>query len=227
MKHFNASPIEPCQYDFPVADFESAVTLAQTFTDVVLGTLQDVQSNAAQNSGSDAAGVIAAVSSVIGQEGQQDGFYRSVQGKRPSAQPFLTTGARDFAFTALQSFVVPGSCPNIGDIKLQTFQPLNLITKEVCNGPIEFTATNTAQTTVDAGSQKLVYINGANVPNVVPFTVEKTQGPTVTIKADFPHDEFVMDGLTLAAIVKGSGPFAGADDVAQATLFGPGLIEVN
>jgi hypothetical protein len=35
--------IQPCQYTFPVTNFEDAIALASKFTDVVLGTLQDVQ----------------------------------------------------------------------------------------------------------------------------------------------------------------------------------------
>lgn len=31
--------ISPCRYQFPVSDFESAIALANTFTDIVLGVL--------------------------------------------------------------------------------------------------------------------------------------------------------------------------------------------
>jgi len=37
--------IQPCQYVFPVDNFDDAIRLASTFTDVVLGTLQDAQIN--------------------------------------------------------------------------------------------------------------------------------------------------------------------------------------
>lgn len=37
-------PIQPCKYNFPVTTYKDAIALASTFTDVVLGTLQDVQS---------------------------------------------------------------------------------------------------------------------------------------------------------------------------------------
>ncbi len=36
-------PVEPCRYNFPVDNLKDALALASTFTDVVLGTLQDVQ----------------------------------------------------------------------------------------------------------------------------------------------------------------------------------------
>lgn len=35
-------PVQPCQYNFPVNNLDDAIALASTFTDVVLGTLQDV-----------------------------------------------------------------------------------------------------------------------------------------------------------------------------------------
>jgi hypothetical protein len=42
LSHFNEGPITPCKYNFPVSSLAEAIGLASTFTDVVLGTLQDV-----------------------------------------------------------------------------------------------------------------------------------------------------------------------------------------
>jgi hypothetical protein len=42
LAHFNAGPIQPCTYNAPVDNFQDAIALASTFTDVVLGTLGDV-----------------------------------------------------------------------------------------------------------------------------------------------------------------------------------------
>lgn len=114
---FTGQMIQPCQYNFPVSNFNQSISLASTFTDVVLGTLPDIQTlfaNANDN------GLIRGVGSVIGQEGEQNGFYRDILGKNPSALPFLTASARDFAFSAIvQNFVVPGSCPSSLDILQQ------------------------------------------------------------------------------------------------------------
>lgn len=111
LQHFGQQPILPCKYVFPTANFQDAIALAATFTDLVLGTLQDVIelfANANDNA------LTRGVASVIGQEGEQEAFFRLVRDKKliPSSQPFLTTSSRDFAFSALQGFVVPGSCPN-------------------------------------------------------------------------------------------------------------------
>jgi len=37
--------LDPCEYKFPTANFDDAIRFASTFTDVVLGTLQDAQNN--------------------------------------------------------------------------------------------------------------------------------------------------------------------------------------
>jgi hypothetical protein len=50
---------------------------------------------------------------------------------------------------------------------------------------------------------------------------------TVTFSAYFPFVENNMFGLTIAAVVQGSGPFNGVADVTNTTLFGPALIEVG
>lgn len=226
--HFSQAAIQPCKYAFGVSDFQSAIALASTFTDVVLGTLQDVQGHLATN-GDD--GLIRAIGSVIGQEGEQNGYYRNVNGKIPSALPFLTTSTREFAFSALnQNFVVPGSCPNANTIPLPIFGALNVLTSPILpqsqNLQFSFTITD-GKTAPPASGASLVYINQQNTPVVVPLQHVQKNGNVVTFNAEFPYYQYEMNGLTIAAVVTGSGPFASADAVAQATIFGPGLIEIN
>lgn len=74
---------------------------------------------------------------------------------------------------------------------------------------------------------RVVYLNGQSVPVVKPLMDVQTKGDSVTFSAEFPYDEFVMDGLTIAAVTSGADSFDGPDAVAQKTLFGPGLIELN
>jgi len=254
LKSQGQQPILPCKYKFPTTNFNDAIALAATFTDVVLGTLQDVIEIFADNNDNAATRGIA---SVIGQEGEQEGFYRILQNKNliPSSQPFLTTSTRDFAFSALQAFVVPGSCPNEDLIKLKIFGVLTLDTKVVQPTdqnlmfsfdiaslaqsnilPTGFGSANSAQwfkgssldlTKVDYTTLSVVYINQQNVPVVEPLLQPKISGTVVSFNAVFPFQEKLLNGLTLAAITVGSGPFANAQAVANATLFGPALIEVN
>jgi hypothetical protein len=243
LAHFGLAPIQPCEYNFPVSDFLSAIGLASTFTDVVLGTLQDVTSLLATDGDN---GLIRGVVSVVGQEGEQNGFYRELLGKIPSALPFLTTSTREFAFSALnQNFIVPGSCPNIGEIALPIFQTLTVDTQNIqpVSQTLEFSisiAHANANSTHGGwkrdgpernasyySSLSVVYINQQNLPVVEPITNVAIEENTVTFDAEFPFDQFLMNGLTIAAVTKTAGPFASADAVAKDTIFGPGLIEIN
>lgn len=230
--HFSQKPILPCQYNFPVSNFEDAIALAATFTDVVLGTLQDVVSLFGKDGDS---GLIQGVASVIGQEGEQNGYYRSLQGKIPSALPFLTASTREFAFSAInQDFVVPESCPNANAIGLPIFSPLAVLTSGVdaaASLKIAFSVTANATefpVTDGATTYSVVYINQQNTPIVEAIKTIQVSGDVVTFEAAFPYAPGTFgNGLTIAAITKDAGPFASADAVAASTVFGPGLIEIN
>ena len=235
--HFTNTTILPCQYNFPVSNFEDAIALASTFTDLVLGTLQDVQ-NVFGSDGD--IGLIRGIGSVIGQEGEQNGFYRQLLGKTPSALPFLTTSTREFAFSALQGFVVPGSCPNNTNIALQIFEPLTVLTAPIANCTqnltFSFVAPETQPSTwgADYSGLSMVYINQQNLPVVEKIVGAEKDASTgvVTFQVLFPFNETTFgatfgNGLTIAAVTNSSGPFASANAVANATVFGPGLIEIK
>jgi hypothetical protein len=230
-----AGPVLPCQYNFPVNNLEDAIALASTFTDVVLGTLGDVATLLGVDGD---AGLIRGIASVIGQEGEQNGFYRIFQNKIPSALPFLTSSTRDFAFSALnQNFIVPGSCPNFNTINLKVFGTLTVDTTDIKpqNQDIDFSfdipKTGLApEWKPDCSGLELVFINQQNAPLVA--KVKKVDvdlhGGKVKITADFPFDPATFgNGLTLAAVVLASGDLTTVTGVAKATVFGPGLIEVN
>ncbi|KAK5132255.1 hypothetical protein LTR08_009243 [Meristemomyces frigidus] len=235
---FTGQTVTPCEYVFPVDTFVDAIGLASTFTDVVLGTLPDIQTIFADNADN---GLIRGVGGVIGQEGEQNGFYRELLGKIPSALPFLTGSAVDFAFNAInQGFVVPGSCdatlallltPASGT-PLKEFGILNVLTTNITSdtdSEIDFsfeTKTSGGQSFAKQGLY-LTYINQQNVPFSVPLMKEQFQSDAVTFTASFPGQSQEMNGLTIAAITSTDGPFATPDDVANVTLFGPGMIEVN
>jgi len=230
-----AGPVLPCQYNFPVNNLDEAIALSSTFTDVVLGTLQDV----ATLLGTDGdAGLIRGIASVIGQEGEQNGFYRTFQNKIPSALPFLTASTRDFAFSAiLQSFIVPGSCPNLDTIHLTLFGTLTVDTQDIkpqvqdIDFSFDIPKTGLApEWKPDCSGLELVYINQQNAPQVAKVKkvdVDVHRGK-VTITAVFPFDQANFgNGLTLAAVVLASGDLTTVDGVAKATQFGPGIMEIN
>ncbi|KAK4610079.1 hypothetical protein CLAFUW4_13721 [Fulvia fulva] len=231
--------IEPCQYIFPASNFRDAIRLAATFTDVVLGTLPDIQTIFANDNDN---GLIRGVGSVIGQEGEQNGFYRQILGKNPSALPFLTASARDFAFSAInQNFVVPSSCPSLDILKQGGLKIFDVLT--VVEAPAEFEPKNqdlkfsfkTSQTNVAAPKTNslvaqqnfLTYVNQQNAPVSVAIEDQSIgDDGAIHFTAHFPGADNEMNGLTIAAITTGKD-FVDVDTVAKATLFGPALIEID
>ncbi|KAK3939732.1 hypothetical protein QBC46DRAFT_387123 [Diplogelasinospora grovesii] len=236
LEHFNAFAPMPCQYRFPTTNVYDAIALAETFTAVVLGTLQDAAQLLATNGD---AGPVRAVASVIGQEGEQEGFYRILLAKKPSEKPFLTTSTAPFAFSALQAFVVPGSCPfPLSKIDLPIFQPLAVLTGRdgADVGPSDQTLTFSANLTGvqpaktyvggNGNGLYITYLTGQNLPISEAITNVRWNGDTITFDAFFPFTANVMQGLSIAALTTGSN-FATADDIPAATLAAPGLIQVN
>ena len=62
----------------------------------------------------------------------------------------------------------------------------------------------------------------------MPISEPKYKGGVAYFTAEFPFEQGgFADGLTIAALVKGTGKFASNADVAAATEFGPGLIEIK
>lgn len=49
----------------------------------------------------------------------------------------------------------------------------------------------------------------------------------MTFSVDFPYGQLVMNGLTLANVVHGAGPFTLATAIANSTVYGLALIEIN
>lgn len=166
------------------------------------------------------------IAAIIGQEGEQEGWFRTLQGKIPSELPFLTTSDLSFDFTEVQNFVIPGSCPNIAEIPLRTYEPLRVMTPP---GP---KSQNVTFSFLDPGNHTehqlwMTYINQLNLPVVEPLHTLSRAGDNVTAEAFFPYEEHEMNGLTIAAVTKSDGPFGDASVVAKWTLAGPGLIIVN
>jgi hypothetical protein len=169
--------------------------------------------------------LIQGLTSIIGQEGEQEAFFRILQDKVPNELPFLTTGVRDFAFTAIQRFVIPGSCPDIDTIKLNTFASLDLVSSPAAETAIvHFTYDNSYMTNQTLSA---VYINQQNPPIVETVSICNTENNTVMAQALFPYSENEMNGLTILALTSAPGPFRDGEAVANATVFGPAFIIVN
>ncbi|KAL1890293.1 hypothetical protein Sste5346_008295 [Sporothrix stenoceras] len=235
ISHFGGTVPAPCTYKFPTTDLIGAIGLAETFTSLVLGTLQDASQGLSTNGDH---GPVRAVASVIGQEGEQNGFFRSLLNTKPSEKPFLTTSVAAFAFSALQDFVV--SCPFdiASTIPIPIFPTLAVTGGSDVSAQdqnLTFTAdlTNVAAAAPYYGNPAacnsglyVTYFTGQNAPASVGITNATWNGNIISFQAEFPFSEFVMDGLSIAALTT-SNNFASPDDVPAATLAAPGLIQVN
>ncbi|ORY60933.1 late sexual development protein [Pseudomassariella vexata] len=228
LKQFNASLIpQPCNYKFPTTSLDDALNLASTFTSVVLGTLQDAQQSFAKN-GDDA--VVRVVSSVVGQEGEQNGFLRFMLHRRPSSKPFLTTSIAPYAYSALQAFIV--SCPfKVEDIPIPIFPALNVLTNaEARDMTLSYSADLKSYIAGLPPSPMspmfITYIVGQQLPISVRIRNQRLDGTTLIFDADFPFTANVMQGLTIAALTN-SSDFKEVGVMAASTLAAPGLIQVN
>lgn len=227
----------PCKYQFPVTNIHDAIAVAGVFTSFVMGTLQDVSQGAATAGDT---GIVRGVASIIGQEGEQNGFYRTFIGAVPSEKPFLTTSVGAFAYSFLNNnVIVPGSCPyDVNAFGIPIFQQL-----KVKGGPIALAVKPEDQTfdfsadlsTVKGASKFsngdstglfVTYFSGQLLPISVPVKNFKWNGGKVTFQAAFPFEENIMFGLSVAALTDGNN-FAGPDDVPAKTLAAPALISVN
>jgi len=224
-----------CQYQFPVSNLKDAVNLAETFTAVVLGALQGANVLFAKDG---APGLIQTVSSVIGQEGEQNGYYRVFLDKVPSESPFLTAVPAPFAWSALQMFVVPGSCPfPLSNINLPIFPPLMTNGGAVAaiepqdqdlSFAAELSSSDAAKQYVggDGSNLYLTYTTGQQLPISVPLKNVQWSGNHISFSAEFPFSKNVMQGFSHAALTT-KNSFESADAVVEAALAGPGVIQVN
>jgi hypothetical protein len=72
-----------------------------------------------------------------------------------------------------------------------------------------------------------VYINQQNAPIVESLLDVQVSGGDATFTAAFPYNLNEMNGLTIAVLTKSAGPFSSVDAVANATIYGPAVIEIN
>ncbi|KAH8879437.1 hypothetical protein GQ53DRAFT_671994 [Thozetella sp. PMI_491] len=224
----------PCQYKFPSTTFTQALDVAAIWTDVGLGALQDVLELVGTN-GDDV--LLRDLAAVVGQEGEQEGFYRMLLGRKPAERPFPTFALGPYAFSyVVNTFIVPGSCPfDISDINLPLFGSLT-----IQNGfdvaPKDQTLTFTAELTDVAEADPYIGGNGSGLfvtyftgqlkPISEPLSNVRWSGREVTFQANFPFTANLMWGLTVASLTT-TGSFNDASNVLNATLAAPGLININ
>ncbi|KAK4169623.1 hypothetical protein QBC43DRAFT_306465 [Cladorrhinum sp. PSN259] len=233
LKRFNGFVPVPCRYQFPTTDLKSAIRFADKFTDLVLGTLQDAAQSLARNGD---VGPVRGVASSLGQEGQQSGFYRTLLNKKPSEKPFLTVNVAPFAFSLLQRFIVPGSCPfDLGEIKLNVFPALDVLDSDNIqpkNQQLKFKADLSLVNGVNqwegqaAPKLWITYFSGQLLPISVPVSGAVWEGKKVTFGAEFPFEDNIMVGLSVASLTTRNG-FTSPGEVVGAAIAAPGLVQVD
>lgn len=198
---------------------------------MVLGALQGANVIFASENATE---FVRIVSSVIGQEGEQNGAYRLYLEEVPSESPFLTTVPAPFAWSALQLFVVPGSCPfDLKEINLPIFPSLN-----INGGPVAALKAEDQELTFSAklaGSEAakekkttglyITYVTGQQLPYSVPAQDVQWEGDEIKLKAKFPFRELVAEGFSHASLTTAKD-FPNADAIVKSTLAAPGVIQV-
>jgi hypothetical protein len=233
--------VAPCKYRFSSTDLGSALQLAERFTDLVVGTLQAVQTGFGESGDS---GLIGIVGSMGGTKAGQNGFLRALrsagsgegEGEEvliPSALPFPTGGATAWLYSWLmQNVVVPGSCLP-GEVDLPVFQELRLVgptPRSAVNATLGFEIEESVVGNGNNGAEGLfiVYVNSQNEPVVVEAEFEvASSGGWRARNASFPAGGYLMSGLTIAVLSRSAGPFTSLEAVVNATLAGPALIEIG
>ncbi|KAL8750421.1 MAG: hypothetical protein Q9199_007079 [Rusavskia elegans] len=240
-------PIAPCQYTFPVSNFKTAMLFAQVFTDLALGTIPTIQLLFAGEAGGASRNVLT-LGSILGQEGQQDGFFRSTQRKTPSAAPFLTLASASIASNILEKLIVKDSCPQpLSDLGYRTLPSLS-IDDEAKTAPeagwpnwisisprstkpspqenrLSFTVVGLPRSA--EFNPSITYLSGAGRPySVTVWEFKRANGSDVAhFFADRPLQTPQSNGLTIALFTRGLGPYTTTDAALEVTSAGPVLIE--
>ncbi|KAF2096074.1 hypothetical protein NA57DRAFT_78846 [Rhizodiscina lignyota] len=239
----NKPPIVPCEFIFPVDDVKSAVVLANRFTDVVDGVLNDVVAKAIAAGD---AGFVPGIVSASQDEAEQNGGFRTWLHERAQSQPFLTLGSRVFGYSLLQDFIKPGTCgANKDKINLQVLQPLIAddpsaedqdITFEFhvqdtrldnFNGPSGAQSFISKPKTTQCGNLFINYINGLSIISEPVKSCNFGAGDKPsTATAFFPQKENDIFGSVIAVLTAGTN-FTSVDEVIAATEFGFAALEVQ
>ncbi|KAH8178030.1 ferritin-like domain-containing protein [Sarocladium implicatum] len=224
-----------CKYAAPVDNFTAAISVIETVTDVVLGALQGAAYNFAIDN--KARALVPLIGSIIGNEGEQNGAYRLYLDRVPSSSPFLTAVPAQFAWSALQLFVVPGSCNySLSKIDLPIFPPLM-----VNGGPIAVVQPKNQTLYLSAnlsdseegkkysGKSEGLYatfVTGQQAPYSTNVTKVKWNKDVVNFEAEFPYDYLVAGGFSHVSLTTGNN-FTNVSMVPNMTLAAPGVIQVN
>ena len=210
--------VKPCEYEFPVNSFSEAMDTADDFAMLLMAAISSVIVDFGSTPQ-----IVNLFSSVLGQEGQQDGYLRWLKSVVPNENPFLTSTTLSYVYSHIhQHFVVPGTCPQ--QLNFPIYNRLTpLESPPAKNTTISF---STTQPHVNS-TYSIAYMSGQNLPVVVSLSKITEHGDLTTLEASFPFEAGFSRGLTVAALVHGSTSFGNVSQVADKTVAGPAVIQVN
>lgn len=221
LEHYNAEPIPPCNYSFPVNSTQGFFELADKITSVGIGSTISLAKRLAVTDPF----LIQSVSSILTVESRHDAFFRHIEGKSPNPAPFDTGISDIWAYNLALLFIVPGSCPV--EIALPTLPTLNVSEStypRLANStepPLREFEWNPAQMTfvAEAGKQLLVgWVNQLNEPVYTSLNIIVEGKGTTAVPPG-------MNGAAFAVVTTQQPD--NTDDLALATLAGPVLLTLS
>ncbi|KAF7551964.1 hypothetical protein G7046_g7557 [Stylonectria norvegica] len=243
----------PCRYRCHVNNLEEALRHAETFTAVGMGVLQTVSVILSEENQSD---VVRILSSIIGQEGEQNGYFRELLGYVPTEAPFLTNVPLEYAYSVLQRYTLQCSYTKTkieDDFTMTKFPTLDVEDQEILTMTANETSLKFVASLDHEAIKKLDQLNISQarpVPGQLTFpvplpkdklfmtylngqrmhSVDLEEGSLndsiLTTKASFPCKKENWRGLTIAALTT-TNKFADYDELVNNTIAGPGLIQAD
>ncbi|KAL7935549.1 late sexual development protein [Trichoderma chlorosporum] len=234
LKYNDAFIPSPCRYEFGSTTLQHAINFAQVFTTITMGTLQETAVTMARDGN---LSQVRTITAMITSNAEQVGYLRHMLEKKPSAQPFPTTSVAPFLLSALNTFTVPGSCPfPASSINITTFRPFNLVgigmikqkdqtlTFETdLNG---VTGATKYLNKTDGSGLYVTYVTAQLKPISMPAMHLKWNKTVVTMDAYFPYSEYLMNGLSLAALTT-KDDFSSVGEMLQFTLAAPAVMQAD
>jgi len=224
-KFFNFT-ITPCtRYNFPVHDFQSGLQFAETLTGNVFGALGFGALNLGINGDT---GFIRAVVATATEEGEQQGYFRTLQHKPASGQPFTGLSNAVVTVSAFSHIADLTSCPDIGRIPIKPLPPLTPIdTFETVDKTIRYTIDASIY---NSGTNYFIAImNSLNVPVVVPTTFVSNTNGVVTLSAEWPYTEHLLNEFSTIILTNTNVGLTSIDAVTATgvAVAGPAFVVLN
>lgn len=203
-----ASPVQPCEYQFPFTDAASMIQLAAILENVGVGAYLGAAQLVAD------AGILTAAGSILTVEARHQTLTRTIQAQVPVPQAFDAALTPRMAASLAIPFIV--SCPEGSNLAIQPFPTLTQVQPAAgqavaINSQMVFQADTLAQSTHCA------FLSGGLQPNGVAFTEVDTAGACIV-----PQN---LGGITYVALVN-NAPLDGT--VAEESIMaGPVAIVVS